>query len=76
MKTFTKISTVLTLALAVCWGSLSAQFTCDTPLPLNCGDVTFGSTTGVANDNATSGAPTCNFVTVGTDGQFWKTASR
>lgn len=70
MKTFTRISSVLTLALAVCWGTLSAQFTCDTPLPLNCGDVTFGSTTGVTNDNATSGAPFCN-TAVGTGGQFW-----
>jgi hypothetical protein len=70
MKTFTRISSVLTLALAVCWGSLSAQFTCDAPLVLNCGDVTFGSTTGVTNDNATSAAPTC-ITAVGTNGQYW-----
>jgi len=70
MKTFTRISSVLTLALSVCWGVVSAQFTCDSPLPLNCGDVQFGTTTGVTNDNATSGAPTC-VTTVGTGGQYW-----
>ena len=70
MKTFTRFSSVLALALVVCWGSVSAQNTCDAPLTLNCGDVTFGSTTGVANDNGTSGAGLC-VTAVGTGGQFW-----
>lgn len=70
MKTFTRFSSVLALALVVCWGSVRAQNTCDAPLTLNCGDVTFGSTTGVANDNGTSGAGLC-VTAVGTGGQFW-----
>jgi hypothetical protein len=72
MKTFTRISSILTLALAFCWGTVSAQFTCDTPLTIGCDESTFGSTTGVTNDNATSGAITC-ITTLGTTGQYWYT---
>ncbi|MFM7730280.1 MAG: hypothetical protein ACKO6L_04505, partial [Flavobacteriales bacterium] len=70
MKTFTRISVYLTMLLLTAWGTSSAQFTCDTPQSINCGDVTFGATAGVTNDNATSGAITCG-TTVGTAGQMW-----
>ena len=75
MKTFTRINAVLTVMLAVCWASSEAQQTCATAVPLNCGDVIFGSTTGVTNDNATSGAiGNCGTsVAVGTAGQMWYT---
>ncbi len=71
MKTFTRISSVLTLALAVCWGSIRAQQTCDTALPITCDDVTFGSTAGVPNDSPTAGVINCVTLAVGTGGQFW-----
>ena len=71
MKTFTRISAVLTVMLAVCWGAMDAQQTCATAVAVDCGNVIFGSTTGVANDNATSGAGTCQTQTVGTAGQIW-----
>ena len=72
MKTFTRISSVLTLALAVCWGSLRAQETCETAVAVDCNSQTFGSTAGVANDTGTSGAGLC-VTAVGTGGQQWYT---
>src|SRR5262249_37544679 len=73
MKTFTRISSVLALAIAVCWGSmLKAQNTCDSPAIITCGQTVFGSTEGVPNDNATSGAITCDGFDVETaSGQQW-----
>lgn len=70
MKNFTKIKFALMLAFAVCFSRANAQNTCDTAVPISCGDATFGSTLGVANDNATSGAVTCD-TPVGTTGQQW-----
>jgi len=70
MKNFTKIKFALMLALAVCFSRISAQNTCATAVPINCGDATFGSTLGVANDNGSSGAITC-LTTLGTGGQQW-----
>ena len=58
------------IVASLCWGSATAQFTCDSPTTIACGETVFGATTGVANDNATSGAPTC-VTTVGTGGQYW-----
>jgi hypothetical protein len=70
MKTFTRLSMFLSLAFA--WMmQANAQNTCDAPGAMDCGQTFFGSTTGVANDNATSGAGTCNGLTVGTGGQQW-----
>jgi hypothetical protein len=70
MKTFTRLSMFLTLAFA--WMmQANAQNTCDAPGAMDCGQTFFGSTTGVANDNATAGAGTCNGLTVGTGGQQW-----
>lgn len=43
---------------------------CSDPISINCGDVINGSTVGVPNDNATSGAGSC-INTVGTSGQMW-----
>jgi len=57
------------LLVAVCFG-LSAQFTCSTPLEIECGDTVFGNTSAVPNDNSTSGAATC-VTSVGTNGQYW-----
>lgn len=72
MKNFTRFCSFLTLALAVCWGSLNAQETCQTALPIDCGGFVTGSTDGVANDNATSGAIACGAgFGVGTGGQHW-----
>jgi len=70
MKNFTRISSYLTLVASLCWSVASAQFTCDTPIPISCGETVFGTTTGVPNDNASSGAPTC-ITPVGTGGQYW-----
>lgn len=69
MKTFTRLSMFLTLAFA--WVmQVNAQNTCDAPGTLDCNTTIFGGTTGVPNDNATSGAGTC-VETVGTGGQQW-----
>jgi len=70
MKTFTRLGSFLMIAAAFCWSSASAQFACESPVTINCGETYFGSTAGIPNDNATSGAPTCN-TTVGTGGQWW-----
>jgi hypothetical protein len=71
MKTFTRLSMFLTLALA--WVmQVNAQNTCDAPGTLDCNTTIFGGTTGVANDNATSLAGMC-ITTVGTGGQQWYT---
>lgn len=70
MKNFTKIKFALMLAFAVCFSRANAQNTCDTAVPISCGDATFGSTLGVTNDNASSGAITCT-TTLGTGGQQW-----
>lgn len=48
----------------------SQGFTCSSPLPITCGATVTGSTIGVTNDNASSGAPTC-ITSVGTAGQIW-----
>ena len=58
------------IVASLCWSSASAQFTCDSPVGINCGDTYFGSTVGITNDNATSGAPFCG-TAVGTAGQWW-----
>jgi len=72
-KRFTKIASLFLTAVAVCWGSVViAQNDCASALPVNCGDVLFGSTAGVPNDNGSSGATTC-ITTVGTAGQHWYT---
>lgn len=69
MKTFTRLSMFLTLAFA--WVmQVNAQNTCDSPATLDCNTTIFGGTSGVLNDNATSGAITCG-TTVGTGGQQW-----
>jgi hypothetical protein len=74
MKTFTRICSLLTVALAVCWGPLQAQETCQTAVPVDCGAFISGTTAGVANDNATSGAVDCGAAFgVGTGGQMWYT---
>ena len=70
MKTFTRLGSFLTVVASLCWGVATAQFTCGSPLVITCGETVFGATTGVTNDNATSGAPTC-ITTVGTGGQYW-----
>lgn len=70
MKTFTRLGSFLMIVAALCWGTVNAQLTCDSPVAIGCGETVFGSTTGVANDNATSGAGTC-VTTVGTGGQYW-----
>ncbi|MCW5900264.1 MAG: T9SS type A sorting domain-containing protein [Flavobacteriales bacterium] len=44
--------------------------TCDDAIAINCGGTAEGSTIGVANDTATSGAFTC-VTSVGTGGQIW-----
>jgi hypothetical protein len=70
MKTFTRLGSFLTIAASLCWGVASAQFICSAPSPIDCEQTVFGTTTGVANDNATSGAPLC-LTAVGTGGQYW-----
>jgi hypothetical protein len=70
MKTFTRICSLLTVALAVCWGPLKAQETCQTAVPVECGAFITGSTAGVTNDTGTSGAITCG-TSLGTAGQHW-----
>lgn len=44
--------------------------TCDDAIEVTCGNIYSGSTQNVPNDNATSGATTCN-STVGQNGQIW-----
>jgi len=70
MKTFTRLGSLLMIVASLCWGSSTAQFTCDSPSVITCGETVFGSTTGVTNDNATSLAPTC-ITAPGTAGQYW-----
>ena len=50
--------------------SAQSGFVCSDPIPLTCGSTNFGSTTGVSNDNSTSGASLCG-TAVGTAGQVW-----
>jgi len=69
IKSFLQLSVVLMAAMYS--GDLLAQgTTCSTATVINCGENVTSSTTGVPNDNATSGAFTCN-TTVGTGGQRW-----
>ena len=71
MKTFTRISSILALALAVCWGTSNAQETCGTAIAATCGGFWTGSTVGVTNDNGTSGATAAACAGLGTGGQHW-----
>jgi len=68
LKTF--YSSLLTFLMILLHYSINGQLTCNTALPINCGQTVFGSTIGVTNDNASSGVNTCG-TTVGTTGQLW-----
>jgi hypothetical protein len=68
LKTFH--SSLLTFLMILFHYSINGQLTCNTAMPINCGQTVFGSTIGVTNDNASSGVTTCG-TTVGTAGQFW-----
>jgi subtilisin-like proprotein convertase family protein len=54
----------------VCAPPLPPGEFCSSAIPLSCGASVSGTTTGIANDNSTSGAGTC-ITTVGTAGQIW-----
>lgn len=67
--------TLLLAALLMSFIHLSAQFlptgaVCSDPVVLQCGVTMNGSTDGIPNDNATSGAGSC-LSNVGTGGQIW-----
>jgi formylglycine-generating enzyme required for sulfatase activity len=68
LKTFH--SSLLTFLMILFHYSINGQLTCNTALPINCGQTVFGSTIGVINDNASSGVTTC-VTPVGTTGQLW-----
>ena len=45
--------------------------TCDDPIVIGCAESVIGSTTGIDNDNSTSGAISCQGTSVGQGGQIW-----
>jgi hypothetical protein len=72
MKTFTKITSAVMIAVAVCWGSgvMAQSNDCASAVAITDATVSVSGNTVGANDNATSGAGTC-VTTVGTGGQNW-----
>ncbi|MFN5294402.1 MAG: hypothetical protein ACK5BL_02645 [Flavobacteriales bacterium] len=67
------IYTAVLLVFSALWSTMSAQIvegqSCSAPISLECGLVYSSSTTGVPNDNASSGANLCGGV--GAAGQIW-----
>ncbi|MCC6600668.1 MAG: hypothetical protein IT223_08320 [Crocinitomicaceae bacterium] len=72
IKMFTKIVPALAMALLLCCpGAFAQNETCSGAQLISCGETVTGSTTGVANDNATSGATSCDILPLGSGGQRW-----
>jgi hypothetical protein len=72
MKTFTKITSALMIAVAVCWGTgvMAQSYDCASAVAITDATASVTGNTVGANDNATSGAITCG-TSVGTGGQNW-----
>ncbi len=66
------MKTLLLFLCILASATLNAQTgqTCSDPIPAECGIVYFGSTSGIPNDNPSSGVLTCGGL-VGTGGQIW-----
>ena len=70
-KLISKLLVCALLWVASYTESLAQGATCDDPIVIGCGESAIGSTIGIDNDNATSGAGSCQFISVGLGGQQW-----